>query len=114
MTDETKYRWNFAELSEANKREIKTLLDDGRMMEAAWQLYRDEALPADAPASVLELFRDTFFLGGRFCFTAVRDVLEAGDAVTQEDHRSVTLLDYELETFVALRLLRYASPAGSG
>lgn len=86
--------------------------DAGRLIEAGWISLRIAAIPADAPQVQLDGMREAFFAGAQHLFSSIMGVLDAGEDPTEDDLRRMSLIQAELDAFIADYSARHMPAAG--
>lgn len=89
-------------LSNAVEKITKSLVDDGKLIEAGfasmiYATYDGKKLPED---QLLEL-RQAFFGGAQHLFGSIMSFLDSGDEPTDKDLQRMDLVDRELKRFVS-------------
>jgi len=79
----------------------KQLVRDGKLIEAGWIGLRIAAIPAAAPKVQLEEMRTAFFAGAQHLFSSIMTILDPGEEPTQADMDRLTLIQTELDRFIA-------------
>lgn len=107
---ESKRRWGeeyerIAKGSEAEKRKIidgitRTLIYEGKIIEAGWIGMRIQCIPDNAPEAQLDDMRAAFFAGAQHLFGSIMTALDPGDEMTDRDEFTMESISQELERFV--------------
>jgi len=79
----------------------RRLADEGKLLEAGWMSYRAMVLDPKAPPLQLEECRIAFFAGAQHLFGSVMTVLDPGEEPTDADMKRMSLINVELEKFIA-------------
>lgn len=82
------------------ERVTKTLVDEGRLIEAGWAGLRLACGLLSAPAQQLREMRMAFFAGAQHSYASLMTVLEPGDEPTETDLKRMELIHNELDRFV--------------
>jgi hypothetical protein len=77
----------------------RSLMDEGKLIEAGWVTMRLACIPLDAPAVQLENMKLAFMAGAQHLFSSMMSGLEDGDDATFADMRRMTLIEAELTAF---------------
>lgn len=94
---------------------IQSLIDQGQMLEAAWQSFRLMALPIVTGSRELDAFKETFFAGAAATFETMMHAMEEGhQEPTEADLRRMDALAAEVNKWDDYFRLKYGpSPQGS-
>lgn len=92
----------------------RRLMDDGKIIEAGWQVYRMTVLPKDASAIQISETRLAFFAGAQHLFGSIMTALDPGPDETAADMRRMEQISAELDAFADVLKLRISEPKGSG
>ena len=90
----------------------KSLIDDGKLIEAGWQALRQMAVAPDAPDIQLEEMRNAFFAGAQHLFGSVMGAMDPDSEPTADDMRRMDLIHRELNDFIKEYTLKHAKPEG--
>ncbi len=85
----------------------KRLVDEGKLIEAGWVVMRMMALPKDAPQIQIDGMREAFFAGAQHLFSSIVTMLDPEAEPTERDLRRMTLINSELEAFIAAYKMRH-------
>ena len=88
----------------------RDLVDQGKLIEAGWVGLRIAAVPADASALQLSEMRTAFFAGAQHLFGSIMGILDDDAETTDDDLRRLTLIDQELQAFIADFAKRHGLP----
>lgn len=77
----------------------KKLTDEGRLIEAGWQLMVFFTLPPDAPPLQVSEMRKAFFMGAQHLYAALNCIMDPGQEPTDADMNRMSLIHTELEAF---------------
>jgi hypothetical protein len=77
----------------------RKLVDEGRIVQAGWQVWETAVLPKDAPTIQRVECRRAFFAGAQHLWASTMTALEADQEPTEADLRRLTLIDSELRAF---------------
>lgn len=100
--------------SELLKKLERQLADDGRIIEAGWIGLRAVALSSEAPQVQIDEMRSAFFAGAAHLFATIMSVLDEDAEPTADDMRRMTLINDELQKFIAEFELRHGATKGNG
>lgn len=92
----------------------KKLADDGKLIEAGWVGLKMAAVAPDAPELQLREMRMSFFAGAAHLFQSIMSVLDDGDDATAGDMRKMTLIQQELDAFLADFTAKHMPTKGNG
>jgi len=88
----------FHELCDAVARK---LMNEGKLMEAGWHVYRTRIMPPDCSLVQIEETRRAFYCGAQHVFASINAALDEGEEPTEADLMRMDKLDDELQAFVA-------------
>ena len=91
----------------------KTLVDQGKLIEAGWKSYDLLVLSPNAPDVQRSETRLAFFAGAQHLFGSIMSILEPGAEPTENDLRRMTAIDLELTQYIEEFKFRTAQPEGS-
>lgn len=77
----------------------KKLTDEGRLIEAGWQLMVFFTLPPDAPPLQVSEMRKAFFMGAQHLYASMLAVMDEDSDPTEADMQRIGLIHTELEAF---------------
>jgi len=77
----------------------KTLMNQGRLIEAGWVALRIAAVPPDAPQVQIQEMRKAFMAGAQHLFASIMTGLDEDSEPTSGDMRRMDLIAQELEAF---------------
>lgn len=77
----------------------KKLTDEGRLIEAGWQIMRTMVLPVDVPTVQSAEMRKVFFMGAQHLYASLMGIMEADREPTEKDMERMNLIHNELEAF---------------
>lgn len=77
----------------------KQLTDDGKLIEAGWQMMRALVIPPHISDARVEEQRKAFFLGAQHLYASILGVLDADDEPTAADLQRMEHIHNELEAF---------------
>jgi hypothetical protein len=79
----------------------KDLADRGKIIEAGFMSLKLVAIPKDASETQLKEMRNAFFAGAQHLFGSIMSLLEGGEDATASDIRRLSLINKELDEFIA-------------
>jgi hypothetical protein len=79
----------------------RSLVDQGKLVEAGWIALRFLAIPPDASKHQIEDMRRAFFCGAEHVFSSLFQMLESGEEPTDNDLTRMDKLRAELDRFRA-------------
>jgi hypothetical protein len=94
MTDHTVTKHQLDEI-------CRQLVDQGRLMEAGFAGLRYGVMHRDAPPLQVKEMRMAFFAGAQHLFASIMGILEPGAEPTENDLARLTLIQSELESYIA-------------
>jgi hypothetical protein len=77
----------------------RTLVAEGKLIEAGWVLLRIAVLPDDAPQVQIDNMRFAFFAGSQHLWSSINAVLDGGSEPTAADLERMNLINDELNRF---------------
>jgi hypothetical protein len=77
----------------------RSLMDEGKLIEAGWIAMRLACIPLDAPAVQLQDMKMAFMAGAHHLFASVLGGMEDDNEPTATDMRRMELIDAELMAF---------------
>ncbi len=92
----------------------KQLADEGKLIEAGWAGLKIAAVSPDAPPLQLQEMRMAFFAGAAHLFQSIMSVMDDGDDATEGDLKKMTLIQSELDCFLAEFSAKHISTKGNG
>lgn len=92
----------------------KHLIDQGKLIEAGFHMYREMAIPKNAPEIQVAECRIAFFAGAQHTMGSIMSTLDSGEEATLEDMNRLENIMKELEEFGKAFILRMSSVAGNG
>jgi hypothetical protein len=90
----------------------KDLADEGKLLEAGWQIYRLLCLKAP-PHEACDDLREAFMAGAEHLFASIIQMLDPEAEPTENDLNRMNLLLAELEPVQKALRLKYGRTAGS-
>jgi len=100
------------DLREIADRIVRDLVDQGALVEAGWQAYRLLCLRRPAHDAAADL-REAFESGAEHIFSALFQILDAGEDATPDDLSRMDKLAAEVERIRVKLKLKYGRPAGN-
>ena len=79
----------------------RTLVDDGKLIEAGWVSLRLASIPLDVLAVQLGEMRNAFFAGAQHLFGSTMTILDPGEEPTDADLERMSLIQDELNAFIS-------------
>lgn len=89
----------------------KSLVDQGKVIEAGWKGYEMIVVPVDASTVQRSECRQAFYAGAQHLFGSINSILDDDREPTQRDLRRMTLIHEELERFVKDFKLQHLMPS---
>ena len=77
----------------------KKLTDEGRLIEAGWEIMRTMVLPPNVPTVQTTEMRKAFFMGAQHLFASIMGIMDADREPTESDMARMYLIYNELEAF---------------
>lgn len=96
------------------ERLIRSLMDEGKIIEAGWVGLRLAAIADSAPPTQLSEMRMAFFAGAQHLFSSIMSALDPGKEETPGDIHKMSQIQVELDRFEDELRLRIAKPKGRG
>jgi hypothetical protein len=96
----------------AAERVAQGLADQGKLIEAGWQVYRSLALRDITSNREIDRYREAFMSGASHLFTAMLTFLEPGTEETEADLRRMDRLHAEIEPHENMLRVKYGWSAG--
>jgi hypothetical protein len=90
----------------------RALANEGRLLEAGWQVYRLLCLRMP-PNEIRDDLREAFLAGCEHTFTSMIGMLDSGEEPTEADLHRMSMLHTELEPITKTLRLKYGRTAGS-
>lgn len=99
----------------AKRRELaqtiaRRLADEGKLIEAGWQLYRLMAIPDVRVISELDRYKDVWDAASQHLFSCIFDIMESGEEETPNDMRRMDNIQAEVDAINRRMELRYGRP----
>jgi hypothetical protein len=94
------------------ERITRSLVDQGKLIEAGWQTYRLLCLHTP-PHEARDDLREAFLAGAEHVFSSMITMLDPGTEETDDDMRRMDQLHAELEPVRKTLTLKYGRTAGS-
>lgn len=91
---------------------VKTLVDQGKLIEAGFAAYRAVMMPPDASDNAVSVARVMYMSGAQHLFASIMSILDPGSEPTAADLNRMSLIAAELEAFASELELRVA-PTGA-
>lgn len=82
------------------ERLTKSLVNEGKIIEAGWASLRITVIPPDAPPVQINSMREAFFAGAQHLFGSIMTMLDPDAEPTDADMRRMRLIDNELKQFL--------------
>jgi hypothetical protein len=79
----------------------RVLVDQGKLIEAGWIGLRAVWLHPEASQNQIDEMRQAFFAGAQHLFSSIMTVLEPDAEPTEKDLERMSLIQSELDTFIA-------------
>lgn len=99
-------------IHEAGTALTKKLLDDGRLLEAGWHIFRGTMLPAGLAPQSLDRIRLAYLAGAEHVFSSMLSGMDEGDAETDAEIKRMENLSIEIAK--AREELNAAAPRSQG
>jgi hypothetical protein len=77
----------------------KNMVDEGRLIEGGWRMFRVMSLPVNMPDSDYKTARLLFFAGAQHLYASIMGILEQGDEPTEKGMGRMQKIHDELEAF---------------
>lgn len=91
----------------------RTLIDEGKLIEAGWVTMRRACLPPDTGETQLREMRNAFFAGAQHLYGSIMTMLEPDAEPTENDLRRMGMIDDELSRFINDFVVRNIPTEGS-
>ena len=95
------------------ERITRDLVDQDKLLEAGWQLYRLLCLKVP-PHEARDDLREAFLAGAEHLFSSMIVMMEPGTEATENDLRRMDTINVELDQVRKTLRLKYGRTAGSG
>lgn len=80
---------------------VKKFVDQGRLVEAGFVMFRTMVIPEDASEVQVKEMRMAFMAGAQHVFASMIGMMDPGMEPTENDMRRMSSVSKELETWVA-------------
>lgn len=77
----------------------KDLMDQGKLIEAGFVIFRQLVIPMNAPPAQVEDMRRAWFAGAQHVFHSIMSAMDPGEEPTAQDMHRISQIDNELTKF---------------